>query len=858
MARASYRHMAASAQPMGERRPRATRAAGAGPLVGLIVQALLLAGLAVTVGLGVGGWVAGLACAVIVNAALATGLSRHRCDGLGPADWVTLARASLAVGVAALVADSFAHRVPVTPLVGISALALALDCVDGWVARRTRTTAGLGAQFDGEVDAFLILVLSAYVARSAGAWVLAIGAARYAFLAAGWPLPWMRAPLPPRYWRKVVTATQGIVLTIAAAGILPRPVAQAALLVALVLLGESFGRDALWLWMRRQAPRAPVGAEDTTLECAEVDGRAGIWSGRAGGRSGRADATLGRAGIRSSRRADAPLGRAAMHGPQRGRLRTCIATALTVLALLVVWAALVAPDRPEDLTPTAFLRVPLDGLALIAVGVLLPRVPRRILAAVAGPVLGLVVILKILDIGFFTTFARPFDPLGDLGSVGTGIETLQAAIGSSEASLIIVGGVTATIAVLVLSTLALLRLMRVAAEHRRSSLRAVTGLGAVWLLFAVSGAQLLPDTPIASTSTASYIGYEVRTVQADIRDAAVFARQTRIDGFRGVPGDRLLTGLRGKDVLLVFVEAYGQVSVQGSRFAPAIDALLDRGTRELRTAGFSARSAFVDAPGFGGMSWLAHSTLQSGVWVDSQRRYDQLVGTHRFTLSDAFDRAGWRTISFAPADDRDWPEGSSFYHYGKLYDRRDMGYRGPGFTYAPMPDQYMFAALQRLVLSKPHRPLFAEVDTVSSHMPWSRIPRQIPWSEVGDGSIFDRVPMYRKPESFWWHPREVKAAYARSLEYSLKVLISYVQRYGRKNLVLLVVGDEQPLAIVSGTHASHDVPISIIAHDPSVLERIGGWGWQAGLLPSPRAPVWPMSAVRNRFLTAFDSEAGPR
>ncbi len=98
---------------------------------------------------------------------------------------MTLARATLAVGVAALVADSFGQPVPVAMLVSLAAVALALDAVDGWVARRTRTTATLGAQFDGEVDAFLILVLSVYVARSAGAWVLAIGAARYAFLVAG-------------------------------------------------------------------------------------------------------------------------------------------------------------------------------------------------------------------------------------------------------------------------------------------------------------------------------------------------------------------------------------------------------------------------------------------------------------------------------------------------------------------------------------------------------------------------------------------------------------------------------------------------------------------------------------------------
>jgi len=809
--------MEASAQSRSEARLPVARAAPTGPLVGLAAQVLLLAGLGAAAGLGAGGWAAGLICAVVVSAALANGLSRHGCEGLGAADWVTLARASLATGVGALVADSFAHHPPVALLVGISVLALALDCVDGSIARRTGTSATLGAQFDGEVDALLILILSVYVARSAGAWVLTIGAARYLFLAAGWRLSWMRAPLPSRYWRKVVTATQGIVLTVAAAGVLPRSVIQAAVVVALGLLGESFGRDVAWLWNHRRAANGRMaGGAGAMPELAEN------------------------------------------HPLAPTRFRRGMATALTVLAALVTWAALVAPDRPEDLTPTAFMRIPLDGLVLVAVAILVPRIPRRILAAFAGPVLGLVVILKILDMGFFTAFARPFDPVGDLGNIGAGIETLRAAIGRSEANLIVAGGVVLAVAVLVLTTLALFRLLRVAAEHRRSTTSAVTVLVAAWVICAAFGAQLLSHTPIAATSAAGYIASEVRAVQADIHDSAVFAKQIRADRFRNTPAKQLLTGLRGKDVLLVFVESYGEVSVQGSSFAPAIDALLNRGTRRLRAAGFSERSAFVDAPGFGGASWLAHSTLQSGVWANSQRRYNQLIGSNRFTLTEAFGRAGWRTINFAPADDRDWPEGSSFYHYDKLYDRRGLGYRGPGFTYAPMPDQYMFAALQRLELAKPHRPLLAEVDTVSSHMPWSRIPRQVPWSEVGDGSVFNRVPMYSEPASFWWHPDQVKAAYARSLEYSLNVLISYVQHYGRKNLVLVVVGDEQPLPIVSGSNASHNVPISIIAHDPSVVRRIKGWDWQRGLLPSPDAPTMRMSDFRDRFLTAFDSKPAGR
>jgi phosphatidylglycerophosphate synthase len=800
----------------------AARTRYAGPVTGVVSQVLLLAALGEIVGLSGAGWVVGIACALTVNGILAHAITSYRSERLRAADWVTLTRATLAVAVAALIADSFDHPAPVTMLVSLAALALALDAVDGWVARRTQTTATLGARFDAEVDAFLILVLSVYVSRSAGAWVLAIGAARYAFLAAEWALPWMRESLPPRYWRKFVAATQGIVLATAAADVLPRFLTQTALAVALALLAESFARDVLWLWNnRRGAYAAMATSAGTTLTN----------------------------GVR------VPAG----PRRERGRVRKGIAIALTILAVLILWAVLVAPDQPRYLIPSGFLRLPLEGLVLIALAVVLPPVARRIVAGIVGPALGLVVILKILNIGFVTAFARPFDPVGDLGNLGTGIETMRDALGRTQANLLIVGGLALAVALLVVTTLALFRLMRVAADNRRSALRAVTALGALWLLSLLSGAQLLSHTPIASTSAAGFVVHEVRTVQADIHDSAVFANQITHDPFRNTPCDRLLTGLRGKDVLLVFVESYGQVSVQGSSFSPAIDALLDKATNRLGATGFSARSAFANAPGFGGISWLGHSTLQSGVWANSQRRYNQLVGSHRFTLTDAFNRAGWRTINFAPADDRDWPEGSSFYHYDKLYDRRDMGYRGPGFTYAPMPDQYMFSALQRLEISKTHRrPLFAEVDTVSSHMPWNRIPQRIPWSEVGNGSIFHRIPMHREPDSFWWHPSQVKAAYARSLEYSLNTLISFVQHYGKKNLALVVVGDEQPLPVVSGQGASRNVPISIIAHDPSTLKRIGGWGWNAGLRPGPRAPVWPMSAFRDRFLSAFGSQPATR
>ena len=225
-----------------------------GPVIGLIAQLALLAALAGTVGLGGPGAFVGIACGVTTNAALARGLARSGAGALGPADRVTLTRATLAGGVAALTADSFDRTAPVTTLVALTVVALVLDAVDGWVARRTETASTHGARFDMEVDAFLILVLSVYVARSTGGWVLAIGAARYAFVAAGWLLPWMRGSLPPRYWCKVVAATQGVVLTFAVADVLPRSLMVVVLVASLALLTESFGRDVWWLWRHRREP----------------------------------------------------------------------------------------------------------------------------------------------------------------------------------------------------------------------------------------------------------------------------------------------------------------------------------------------------------------------------------------------------------------------------------------------------------------------------------------------------------------------------------------------------------------------------------------------------------------------------
>jgi phosphatidylglycerophosphate synthase len=197
--------------------------------------------------LSLAGWAAGAVSLLVFSSLVGIALGRSGARRFGPANAVTAARSTLIAVVTALVVTSFTQEVSAVLLVALVAAALALDAVDGWVARRTGSESAVGARFDMEADAFLLLVLSAYDAPIVGPWILAIGLMRYAFVAAGWLFPGMRAQLPFRYWRKVVAAACGVALLLVASGLLPSPLDVVAGGVALGLLIESFGRDVIWL-----------------------------------------------------------------------------------------------------------------------------------------------------------------------------------------------------------------------------------------------------------------------------------------------------------------------------------------------------------------------------------------------------------------------------------------------------------------------------------------------------------------------------------------------------------------------------------------------------------------------------------
>jgi len=525
---------------------------------------------------------------------------------------------------------------------------------------------------------------------------------------------------------------------------------------------------------------------------------------------------------------------------------------LTALAAGLVFFALVAPNQPGQYESASFLRIPIEALIGFGVLLVLPARLRRWAALLAGAVLGFLMIMKLLDVGFYSVLARPFDPVLDWTLFDSAAGFVQSSMGRTGAIVAVVVVVLIAVAAPVLMALAVKRLVRIMAGYRTAANRSLALLAIVWVVCAAQGATIVKDQPIASTATADQATWHVQAMEAGLKDREVFAREAAVDAFRDTPGDQLLTGLRGKDVLVTFVESYGRSAVEDPSMAPQVDAVLDAGTEKLKAAGFASRSGWLTSPTAGGGSWLAHATLLSGLWINNGQRHNNLLASDRLTLNTAFRKANWRTVGVMPAIERAWPEGE-FFGYDKLYDARNLDYHGPRFSYAPVPDQYTLSVFQRNEMARPGRgPIMAEMPLVSSHGPWSPIPQMLDWNRLGDGSVynpmtegFDSDDLLKRSAS------KVRDDYRRSIEYTLNMLVSYLQNYGNDNLVFVFLGDHQPAPIVTGENASRDVPITIVAKDPAVLDRIAGWNWNDGIRPHPDAPVWRMDAFRDKFLTAF-------
>jgi hypothetical protein len=200
-----------------------------------------------------------------------------------------------------------------------------------------------------------------------------------------------------------------------------------------------------------------------------------------------------------------------------------------------------------------------------------------------------------------------------------------------------------------------------------------------------------------------------------------------------------------------------------------------------------------------------------------------------------------------------WPEGA-FYGFDETYDANKLDYRGPEFGWWRIPDQFSLAAIDAAELqAEARKPLFVFFPTISTHMPFVPTPPLQPDRyRMLTAQPFDAEPLRRAlaQEPDWTH---MGKSYARSVEYFLDVLTNYLRDRPDDNFVLILLGDHQPAANVSGEGASWDVPVHVIGRQSAIMDSLRTRGFRPGLTPAPGS-IGKMNELTPWLLAAFDKD----
>jgi Sulfatase len=316
-----------------------------------------------------------------------------------------------------------------------------------------------------------------------------------------------------------------------------------------------------------------------------------------------------------------------------------------------------------------------------------------------------------------------------------------------------------------------------------------------------------------------------------------------------------LSRVQGADVFLVFLESYGAASFERPELAAGLAASRRQFDAAIHSTNRDVVSAYVESPTFGGSSWLAHISLMSGIEVRQPDTNALLMTQKRETLVTTFGRHGYRTVALMPGLWQSWPEGA-FYGFDEIYGTARLNYHGPGFGWFYIPDQFAIAQLDAIEKSRLSRaPLFVFFPTISTHTPFRPTPPyQSDWQRVLTDEPYETTDLDRafEREPDWM---DLGPSYVDAISYSYTTLGGYLTRADR-DFVMIVVGDHQPPALVSGEGASWDVPAHVITSRRAVLEQLRIHGFQTGLTPH-RPAVGRMHELLTVLLDAFGDRELP-
>jgi hypothetical protein len=493
----------------------------------------------------------------------------------------------------------------------------------------------------------------------------------------------------------------------------------------------------------------------------------------------------------------------------------------------------------------------LEAGLVVGVFMLLPRARwSRRLAGLAAGLAVLLGVLGVADTAARMSLARPLNLYLDVQLVSAVSNLLDGNLGPGRGPAVLAG-------VLVAAVLTAWGLYRLLASLRPSVVtpaRWRTGLALVLLFGAAIPLRWVhPSGVVLAVPSALLVREQSAQMSRMLQERERFSVEMAASPEAFAPGEGLLARLGGRDVIMAFIESYGVSSLQDSRYGPVVRPRLAAMEERLARRGVKVATGLLEAPSQGGMSWLGHGSILSGLWLENQLRYDLLMASDRRTLVDDFQAAGYRTVAIMPAITLAWPEGERL-GYEEIWAHRDIPYAGPPLHWVTMPDQFTWSFMEQEVRrSADDRPLFAELGLISSHAPWTPILDVLEeWDGIGDGRVFAPwAEAGETPEELWRDPDRVREHYAMAVGYALDVLASYVHRYVDDRAVVIAMGDHQPAPLITGQDAPRAVPIHVFATDPSLLEPFLDWGFSEGAFPPSDPEVRRMDAFRRWFIEAF-------
>ena len=527
-------------------------------------------------------------------------------------------------------------------------------------------------------------------------------------------------------------------------------------------------------------------------------------------------------------------------------------------AMVVRWTVLAAALALLNLSltfvnvwPTLFVRltgaVSIEAALLVLVMVLI-RVrigpPSRVVLRLLGGLWVVLVVGRYADVTSRSLYGRDINLYWDVRYMPDVSSMLAAVAEPWMVAAVVAGALLFPLVVYVLIRWALGCVSD--ATHDPWARRALAGLAAAVLACGIAqrvDARIPEVLEIAAPVTPAFMN-QARRFAYELSGAGVRALPP------ATPVASDLARVRGADVFLVFIESYGQVSWDRPAFVTALASSRASLEAAIRDTGREVVSASIESSTFGGESWLAHISLLTGTEVRDQDTNVRLMAQPRDTMVTAFARHGYRTVAVMPGLQRDWPEGG-FYRFDQVYGSHELDYHGPPFGWWDVTDQYVLARLDALSIARPSgKPLFVFFPTISTHTPFTPTPPYQPdWKRILTAAPYDADELDRA----WSQPPDwlnLGPGYTQALDYIHATLAGYLRLHGGRDLVMILVGDHQPPAAVSGEGASWDVPMHVIASRRELLDRLLRHGFRQGLAPTTE-PLMKINAMLPVLLDGF-------